>query len=228
MKTLTTFLLILVAVGYTFGQSVCSKYYAIEEGTAFQLTSYDAKEKVTSIVDYLVTESGSTPTGERALIKTEIKDKDGEVLSGSEYEIICEDDIVYVDFKSLMGPDMLAQFPEMEIEVSGTALELPNSLQEGQSLPDADMLAVINMDPIKMRMTFIMTNRKVVGAETVTTPAGTFDCVVLTYDYESKMGVKVTGTAKQWFAEGVGLVQQIDSNKKGKETNRTVLTKFAD
>ena len=226
MKTLTSFILIFVATSLSYGQNVCSKYYAMGQGTTFQLTNYDG-DKITSIVDYLVAESGSTASGERALMKTEIKDKDGEVLSGSEFEIICEDDIVYVDFKSLMGPDVLAQFPDMDIEVSGTALQLPNSLQEGQNLPDADMLAVINMSPIKMRLTFIMTNRKVVGEETITTPAGTFDCVVLTYDYESKMGVKVTGSTKQWFAEGVGLVKQIDLNKKGKETNRTILTKFA-
>ena len=102
-----------------------------------------------------------------------------------------------------------------------------SALSPDAVLPDADMLAVINMSPIKMRLTFIMTNRKVVGEETITTPAGTFDCIVLTYDYESKMGIKVTGSTKQWFAEGIGLVKQIDLNKKGKETNRTLLTKFA-
>ncbi len=227
MKTLIFLLLAFLTVGLSNGQSVCSKYYAMGQGTTFQLTTYDG-DKVTSIVDYLVAESGSTASGERALMKTEIKDKDGEIVSGSEFEIICEDDIVYVDFKSLMGPDVLSQFPDMDIEVSGTALQLPNSLQEGQNLPDADMLAVINMNPIKMRLTFIMTNRKVVGEETVTIPAGTFDCVVLTYDYESKMGIKVTGTTKQWFAENVGLVLQQDYNRKGRETTKTVMTKFAE
>ena len=225
MKTLTTILMAIIAVGLTYGQNVCSKYYAMGEGTTFQLTSFEGK-KVSAIVDYLVAESGSTAAGERALMKTEIKDKDGEVVSGSEFEIICEDDIVYVDFKSLMGPETLAQFPDMDIEVSGTALQLPNNLREGQNLPDADMLAVVHMNPIKMRLTFIMTNRKVVGRETITTPAGTFDCIVLSYDYESKMGIKVTGSTKQWFAEGVGLVLQKDYNKKKREVRKTELTKF--
>lgn len=196
------------------------------DGTNFQLTNRDGKDKVTAIVNYSVTDSQAIPGGEKATMNTEIMDKNGEVTATSSYEIICENDLVSIDFKSLMGPQMLNQFPDMELEVSGTALQLPNDLSEGQSLPDADLLAVVNMTPIKMRLTFIMTNRKVLGYETVEVEAGTFDCVVISYDYESKFGVKVTGSTKQWLAEGVGIVKQIDRNKKGKKVSESELTVF--
>ena len=222
--------ILVIVFGLTFttslnAQSVCSKYYPMGEGTTFELTSYNG-DKVTSIVSYLISDSQSIPGGQKATINTEIMDKKGEVTATSSYDIICENDLVSIDFKSLMGPDVYSQFPDMEMDVSGTALQLPNNLQEGQSLPDADLLAVVNMTPIKMRLTFMMTNRKVVGRETVTTPAGTFDCVVITYDYESKFGVKVRGSTKQWIAENVGIVLQRDMNKKGKEVANMKLTKF--
>lgn len=221
-------LLLSCFTGYltSHAQGVCSKYYPMEEGTSFQLTSYNSKDKIMSIVNYLVSETSAIPGGQQSTILTEIMNNKEEITATSEYDIVCENDLVSVDFKSLMGPDMYSQFPDMDMEVSGTALQLPNNLSEGQSLPDADMLAVINITPMKMRLTFIMTNRKVVGKESITTTAGTFECVVLSYDYESKFGVKVTGTAKQWLAEGVGLVKQEDYNKKGKLVNKTVLTKF--
>ncbi len=229
MKIFISLFVSLLSLTFVKAQGVCSTYYAMGQGTNFQLTQFDGKnnEKVLAVTNYKVIESTTTLDGQKATILTEIVDKKGEVTATSEYEIICENDVVSIDFKSLMGPDVFAQFPEMDMEVSGTALELPNSLSAGQSLPDADLLAVVNMTPIKMRLTFIMTNRKVAGEETITTPAGTFDCIVLTYDYESKFGVKVTGTAKQYLAKGIGVVLQIDYNKKGKEVSRTVLTAFA-
>ena len=203
MKRFLSTLLVFLCFALTSNaQSVCSKYYPMVDGTYFQLTNRDGKDKVTAIINYSVTDNQSIPGGEKATMNTEILDKNGEVTATSSYEIICENDLVSIDFKSLMGPQMLTQFPDMELEVSGTALQLPNDLSEGQSLPDADLLAVVNMTPIKMRLTFIMTNRKVLGNETIEVAAGTFDCVVISYDYESKFGVKVTGSTKQWLAEG--------------------------
>jgi hypothetical protein len=40
------------------------------------------------------------------------------------------------------------------------------------------------------------------------------------------MGIKITGSAKQWLAEGVGMVKQESFNKKGKLTGYTELTAF--
>ncbi len=229
-KIMKKFLLLLTAlllVNFTTAQEVCSKYYPLEEGTSFQLTSYDGKGKVTAIVDYKIVMSTGSGNGQKATIQTEIKDKDGTKMATSEYDIICENDRVSIDFKSLMGPDVFSQFPDMDMEVTGTALEIPNNLYAGLGLPDADMQAAIDMGMMKMNMTVYMTNRKVEGEESVTTPAGTFDCYVISYDHEFKMGMKQQGTAKQWLAEGVGLVQQIDYNKKGKEMSRSVLTAFS-
>ena len=214
-------------LSFTTAQSVCSDYYPMSEDTKFKLTSYKPNGKITSATNYLITNSENTALGQKATYNTEIEDDKGEVTATASYDVVCENGVVLIDFRSLMGPDVYSQFPDMEMEVSGTALEFPNNLQEGLSLPDADLLAVINMSPIKMRLTFIMTNRKVVGQETITTPAGTFDCMVITYDYESKFGVKVTGSTKQWLAKGVGLVKQEDMNKKGKMISYIELTAFA-
>lgn len=45
-----------------------------------------------------------------------------------------------------------------------------------------------------------------VGKETITTTAGTFDCFVITSGHESKMGLKFSNTSKHWLANGVGMV----------------------
>jgi hypothetical protein len=40
------------------------------------------------------------------------------------------------------------------------------------------------------------------------------------------MVIKLTGSARQWLAEGIGLVKQIDYNKSGKVISSSQLTKF--
>ena len=225
IRLITICLCLILTAG--FSQETCSRYYPLEEGTKFQLTSYDQKDKVVSIVDYQVIGSEASGSEVRATMATEIMDKKGEKLATSEYDIICNNDVVSIDFKSLMGPDVFAQFPDMDMEVSGTALEIPNDLYSGLELPDADLKAAMNMGVMKMNLTIFMTNRKVEGEESVTTPAGTFNCYVISYDHEFKMGMKRTGTAKQWLSEGVGLVKQEDYNKKGKLVSKSVLTSFS-
>ncbi len=203
-------------------QEVCSEYYPMQTGTKFQLTSYEKKDKVSAILNYEVKDAGS----DWALLSYDIQDAKGKSLATSEYEIKCVEDGVAIDFKSLGAPGVLDQYEGMEVEVSGTNLFLPNDLIAGRELPDAEMKMAIKMSPITMNMGVWITNRKVTGNESITTPAGTYNCVVMSYDFESKMGIKVSGSTKQWLAEGVGLVRSEDYNKKGKLLSYTELTAF--
>lgn len=205
-------------------QEVCSSYYPLEKGTSFQITSYGKNDKVAAVVDYTVKDAGA----DWALLSYELDDDKGKLIASSEYKVNCVDDGIEIDFKSLGAPGVMEQYKDMEVDVSGTNVFIPNNLEVGRQLPDAEMRMAIKMNPITMNMNFLIMNRKVSSKETVTTPAGTFDCVVLTYDFESKMGIKVSGSAKQWLAEGVGMVKTEDYNKKGKMISRSELTKFSD
>jgi len=221
MKSLLALCLLLFIAVPSTAQD-CSKYYPFEEGTTFQITNYDKKEKPAGVIDYVVKES----SGDTALLAYEMHDDKGELIMSSEYGITCKDDGIAIDFKSLMSPGVLGQYKDMEVDISGTDMILPNNLSPGQQLPDAEVLMNISMTPINMKMTLKMLNRKVEANETISTPAGTFDCVVVTYDHETKMGMKITGKAKQWFAEDVGMVKSESYNKNGKLIGSSVLTAF--
>lgn len=223
MKKLFLTIIMLAASGALVAQDVCSVYYPLEQGTTYQITSYEKADKAAAILNYTVKEAGS----DWALLAYDIQDPKGRSIATSEYKIHCENEGIAIDFKSLGAPGMMEQYEGMEVEVTGTHLYFPNNLSTGQKLPDSNMLMTINMSPLKMKMSMDITNRTVAGNEKVTTPAGTFDCVVITYDFESKMGIKVAGSSKQWLAKGVGMVKQEDYNKKGKMTGWSELTAFS-
>ena len=221
MKALTLICTFFCITSTVFSQD-CSKYYPMDEGTKFQITMYNKKDKMSGVMDYEVKEvSGNTAT-----MFYEMADEKGKMITSSEYGITCSDDGVTIDFSSMMSPGVMGQYEDMEVEMSGTDLLFPNNLSVGQSLPDANVLMTVKMPPMNMKMTMMFFNRKVEGNETVSTPAGDFECYVITYDTESKMGIKMTMSSKLWLSEGYGMVKQENYNKKGNLIGKSVLTAF--
>ena len=215
----------LISTITVFSQN-CSKFYPFSEGTTMEITTYGANQKVAAIIDYTIKKVSIVSGNETATMNTVIKDKKGNLIMETDYEMSCSNDQVSIDFKSMMNPQVMKQFKDMETEVTGTNLNLPNSLSIGQTLPDAAVEIKMNMSGINMDIATKMTNREVIDKESITTPAGTFDCYVITYTTEvaMSMGMNQSSSAKQWISEGVGMVKQEDYNKKGKTTSSSLLT----
>lgn len=202
----------------------------MEEGSSFQYTNYDKKDKIEGTVDYTissVTDNGSSTT---ATFDFKYADKKGKDVFDSNYNITCEDGTVRIDYKSLFPTQMLQQYSEMDIEmdISGTDIELPNDLTVGQELADANVSIAMSMGGIKMNTTVDQTNRRVEKKESITVGAGTFDCYLITETSISKtMGAKIEMNSKLWLAEGVGMVKQESYKKNGNLMNRMELTEFS-
>lgn len=223
MKKLLVFLLTLFSISGIFSQN-CSKYYPLKEGVKFQITTYDKKDKPSAVINYEIKEFDGT----KALMATEVFDDKDKLVLSSDYNISCIGNGISIDFKSLMSPDLFKQYSEMEIDMDGTDIQIPNNLETGQELPDANMDMTIKMGPINMNMSINMVNRVVEGKESVTTPAGNFNCIVISYETEMKMGATRTGTSKQWLAEGIGMVKHEDYNKNGKLVSSSLLTSYSE
>lgn len=205
----------------------CNSYYPMVEGITAELTSYDKKGKTAAIVNYQITDVREEGGQKIAQISSSVKDEKGELLANSNYEVTCSGDVVSIDFKSMMSPQLMEQYKDIDFEITGNNIEIPNNLNVGDKLPDSNMEMIMNMAGMNMKMNVAMKDRSVSGKETITTPAGTFDCVVITYTSEFKMGMTRNGTAKQWLSKGVGMVKQEDYNGNGKLTGSSMLTAFS-
>jgi len=210
-----------------FAQNNCSKYYPMEEGTSFQYTNYDKKGKLSGTIDYTTTNYRKENGLEIVTMKISTKDKKGNKTVDFYYDISCDGNGISIDFKSLGNMGMLQQFEDMETEVTGTNLIIPNELTVGQELPDSEMKMKISMAGVSMNINVITKDRKVIGEENLKTPAGSFNCIVLQSTTESNvMGKKMSYTTKGWIAEGVGMVKQESYDDKGNLMNYSELTKF--
>ncbi|QCW98892.1 hypothetical protein FGM00_01675 [Aggregatimonas sangjinii] len=231
MKKTTVFLVsLLFAVNYSFAQNNCSKFYPMEEGSSFQYTNYDKKGKPDGTVDYRISSVSQDGSATVATFDLRYTDKKGKNLFDSNYTISCEDGTVRIDYESLFPAQMMQQYSEMDVEmdISGTDIELPNALDVGQELPDANVSIAMSMGGIKMNTTIDQMNRKVAKKESVTVAAGTFDCYLVQETSVSKtMGATIEVNSNMWLAEGVGLVKQESYKKNGNLMSRTELTKFS-
>lgn len=214
--------ILLFGTGNTWSQTDCSKYYPVSDGAKFEHTLYGNRMNEEGKVVYSVTDDD----GDSVLYTMEMFDKNGNQVGDSSYGMKCEEDGVSIDFKSLMGSARVSHFDNMEVDITGNNIYIPNDLSVGQTLPDAEMEIAITGAPIAMKSFMRMYNRTVEGKESITTPAGTFECFVLSYETEMRMGVKSMGKTKQWLAENIGMVKTEDYNKKGKLRSMSLLTAY--
>ncbi|MGB5555904.1 MAG: hypothetical protein WBM83_14705 [Flavobacteriaceae bacterium] len=231
MKKITFLALAFVlGINNVSAQDSCSKYYPMVEGSSFQYTMTDKKGKIEGVTDYTITDVGAEAGGTAATFDIKFTDEKGKEIFNTEYKINCSDGGIKIDYNSLMPSQMMAQYEEMglEMDITGTDIEIPNDLNVGEQLQDANVSVAMSMSGIKMNVTVDQTNRKVEKKESITTPAGTFECYLITETNTSKtMGATIETNNKLWLAEGVGMVKQETYKKNGDLMNRMELTKFS-
>ena len=229
MKTnLLLVLFFLIGILSLTAQDNCSKFYPMTEGVTMEFTNYNKKGKVEGISSYKVTETNTVGNTTNATMAINLKDEKGKEIYSTDYKLSCTGNMVTLDYESLLPSDMMNQYGDMDIEISGNDIEIPNDLRVGQNLNDANVTMKIGMSGINMNIAVDMLNRKVEKKESVTTPAGTYDCYVVYSENQSKMMMaNQVYPSRVWLAEGVGMVKQETYKKNGDLMSSTLLTAYS-
>jgi hypothetical protein len=209
-------------------QDCSQSFYAMKEGTKLMMTNFNDKGKATSTNESLIKSIKADGANYEATIEATVKNEKGKVLAeGKTFTIKCDNGTIKMDISSLMMADFALQMKSMEVSVSGNGIEIPAALTEGLTLSDGTTEMKLGSNGMTfMTMKFDIKNRKVEKKESITTPAGTFECFKITYDMESKVMFKRSVKVVQWFAKGVGLVKSETYNQKGELEGYTELTTF--
>jgi hypothetical protein len=218
--------MVMVFTGISSFSQECG-YYPVRQGAVMGYQSFDEKGRLlnSSRVTMLNIEQTGTTTVYK--VKGEYWDDKDKPQQTREYTMKCVNGEFSIDMQSMIDPKSFEGFKDMELSFTGNDITYPSTLSAGQVLPDASMtMAASSGGMTIMRMTINVTNRKVVGTESVTVPAGTFECYKITYDLETKLGFKVSSSAVQWMNKGAGSVKSETYDKKGKLLGSTVLKEF--
>jgi len=215
MKRIFTYAVLLLIAGTMTAQD-CVFYFPSGVGTKVGYNYYSKPGKPEGSSILQVTRQ-KVDNGNLSLdIRASVFDVHEDTTISFDYTVWCEGGNFYIDMRSFLGSMDLAELGEFKI--TSTDMELPSRMTAGQQLKDASF--TIEMEgPIPMTMTSDFTNRKVEAIEKVTTPAGTFDCIRISYNTFSKVAfIKTEGRAIEWYARDVGLVRSEYYDKKGRMT----------
>lgn len=218
-------LLILAAVYSTqaIGQN-CAIYFPSKLGAVTELTSYDKKDKVTGINRTTIKERTELTSGVSLNVESVSLDAKGQQLSSGTYTVKCENGVFYLDMKSMLA-GMAGQNGSGDATVTANNLEIPANPKVGDVLNDGNVTMTMNTGgPFSMSTTINIKNRKVEGFEDITTTAGTFSCMKISYDVEMDMIVKSKTKAIQWLSKDAGTVKSQSLDLNGNVLSYTLLT----
>lgn len=206
---------LILAIAITMNVYAQETFFPTKEGVVHIYTQKDGKGKIKNYLRQTVQKVEKTEGNLSVSYLTELLDKTQKPLK-KPVEIPCKvvisDGILILDMKTMFNDFLKGEMPD-NIEVSGTAMEIPSGLQPGQSLKDAD----INMKFGFIKMKIAITEGKCIAIEDITVPAGNFKSLKISQIYETAvMGVKTTMRTITWYAAGVGIVKSETYDKKDK------------
>jgi hypothetical protein len=232
MKKIILTLFLYLSVQFISAQNEpCNNgYFPNQAGAKFESTFYDKKDMVTAVAKYDIIRMQNTNQGVEVFLKNETYDKKDKLLVQADYALQCRNGMFYADARNWAAPFIAQQSSSgVKINIIGEGIPYPSVMTAGQKLPDAEieikstMQGGISIMNLKMKIT----DRVAEGTESVTTPAGTFACIKITYNSDVKFGfVKQKSKTTEYLAKGVGIVKAESFDEKGKKVSSQVLTKF--
>ncbi len=218
MKNILLMLVVLITVPIA-AQNQYSPFYPSKEGKTYVIHQFNRKDKLSTITEYKITNTSANMLSFTMNLKD---DKNEEIVSG-QFKVNCKNGETKLEPEALVSPGLREQYKNMEYTISGNGLTYPRTLSVGQTLPGGEILMTVDAGIMNMSIEITMTNRKVEKKEKITTPAGTFDCYVVTYTNSLKMGASQINNATQWIAEGVGMVKEETRKQNGKLVTKSIL-----
>ncbi len=207
----------------------CDKLFDFQEGTSWKWANYDKKGKLLTKTFQKVDKYTALGNGVELTVSVVQYDKKGEESMQTSMEMTCKDGIIYYDMKKFIPDEYLKdENGETTISIEGKNLEMPIDMEPGDVLPDASVTMNLGSSdsPMGFKMTVNIFNRKVAGRENLHTPAGEFDCFIITQTTKTKALVTFQMDTKEWYSPGVGMVKS-ETYRKGKMTGYSILTEFS-
>lgn len=210
----------------------CSSYLFLQQGKTIEVTIYNKKGEPNGRQVYTVSNvanSGGVMTG---TLSTQSFDKKERPTTSSSNTIKCTGGVLQMDMKLMLPDGPPGRFSNAQVSGNGGILEYPSGMKAGDTLKSGNMVLNTNSsnngggppgappgpppppNPFGGGSTLTMWvyDRKVLGQESLTTNAGTWNCIKISF--KSKVSFKtgpfpanvnIEGT--EWYAPGVGIIK---------------------
>jgi hypothetical protein len=162
----------------------CSRLIFFQPGAEIETTTYNSENREVSKQFSKVT--GISNEGGVMVARIEGTDRQEQgKTTNVKYSYKCDGSKIYFDIASLFRTDAKNQDAGFE----SSLIEYPIHLSEGQTFPDANGYMKTTSGNKSMQLNYTFKERKVTGREKITTPAGAFNCFILSHITDADMDI---------------------------------------
>jgi hypothetical protein len=214
-----------VTVQFSLAQD-CSNYYYLQNNKTIEMTISNNKGKESGKMIYSISNSSKAGNTHSATINSEFIDSKGKSITKAVNNVKCEAGVMKMDMKMFIPAAQQEQLASGAASASNVYLEYPANMKVGDNLNDGQFsMDAENAGGMKSSLEISITDRKVEAKESITTPAGTWECFKITT--KNKITTKIAGIGipikmdvTEWFAPGFGVVK---TESKGGKTEITAI-----
>lgn len=214
-----------------------AQYFCTTQGTELHYVNYDeagqslSNETVT-VYNVVKNASGESAQYLAKIVTNKTKNNTSYTLYNWNYDgnvTTCQEDLMYGPYiKSDSDPakydSKARQAMAEELKLKGDiSFTIKKHASAGESIPDRTYSLIFNM----LKNEINISGAAYMGEEKVSTTAGKFDCIKISYLKRTKIVLKTeTVRVTEWYAEGIGLVKSESYNTKGEPDGKTILVKI--
>ncbi len=209
-------IIILLVMGLTapavFAQK-CNYYLPLVEESGLEYENYNRRDRLEGSQKIIINKVQTIDDKIIATVNASYFDRRNRMEHEAEYDIICKDNALRLDFRSLIDHGILEGFQGMNIHIESDDIILPSDLSVGQDLPDTSVNITVSTGGLQIaELNILIENRKVIGKENITVPAGTFDTFKISYQTHIEtraVGIPIRSNSRtiDYYAENIGLVR---------------------
>lgn len=229
--------MLLVIVALLACHTMQAQYFCTTQGTELHYVNYDeagqslSNETVT-VYNVVKNASGESAQYLAKIVTNKTKNNTSYTLYNWNYDgnvTTCQEDLMYGPYiKSDSDPakydSKTRQAMAEELKLKGdNSFTIKKHASAGESIPDRTYSLIFNM----LKNEINISGAAYMGEEKVSTTAGKFDCIKISYLKRTKIVLKTeTVRVTEWYAEGIGLVKSESYNTKGEPDGKTILVKI--
>ncbi|MHA4845912.1 TapB family protein [Flavitalea antarctica] len=228
MKSLLS-LLLLSGLGLHASGQICNTYYFMKANSTVEQSHFDEKGKLSLKTEYKVGEVTPVDNGSEAAVMQKVVDKDGKIISEGKANIHCDGDNLFIDMKLSMPVGPVAPAGNVEATSRKVYMPYPKNMKPGDKLENARFSMSVDQGSIVQSMEMFVRNRQAEAEESITTPAGTWNCVRISFEMEmvsraAGIPIRVRMKGKEWYAPGFGVVKTESLKNNGKLAGTSEIT----
>ena len=229
--------MLLVIVALLACHTMQAQYFCTTQGTELHYVNYDeagqslSNETVT-VYNVVKNASGESAQYLAKIVTNKTKNNTSYTLYNWNYDgnvTTCQEDLMYGPYiKSDSDPakydSKARQAMAEELKLKGdNSFTIKKHASAGEFILYRTYSLIFNM----LKNEINISGAAYMGEEKVSTTAGKFDCIKISYLKRTKIVLKTeTVRVTEWYAEGIGLVKSESYNTKGEPDGKTILVKI--